>query len=97
MQRIGISTMVSDDEKLVALSLRNLSCYWDFTAINRSDSNDDSRVLALDNINVDLRMNELTCVIGSVGSGKTGMFCCDVVLYYVFSLISEFLNNNFIS
>ena len=62
----------------VALSLENVSCFWDFNIRDNSspivsddEANVPNGVLALDNISIDLRMNELTCVIGPVGSGKS--------------------------
>jgi ABC-type multidrug transport system fused ATPase/permease subunit len=54
----------------VALSLRDVSCYWDFRS-NTEEEEVASGFLALDGINIDLKMNELTCVVGSVGSGKS--------------------------
>lgn len=67
----------------IAISLSNASCYWEVGHNNDTNSNADtsagstdlvdSRVLALSNINLELRMNELTCIVGIVGSGKSAL------------------------
>lgn len=67
-------------DKNVAIALENYSCYWDYSeniTISKDDISQGEReskmgILALEKINVKLKMNELTCVIGSVGSGKSG-------------------------
>ena len=65
-----------EENQNVALSLDNVSCFWDFnTCVNSENTSDEGHllsngILALDNINVELRMNELTCVVGCVGAGK---------------------------
>lgn len=66
------------------LSFKDVTCMWDFNhhkvedgssraeaSGNSSNSDNNNGIIALDSINVDLRMNELTFVIGPVGSGKS--------------------------
>lgn len=62
----------------LALKLSNVTCFWNFLPGNNT-SNPESglsssqHVLALSDINLDFNMNELYCVIGSVGSGKSAL------------------------
>ena len=61
----------------LALSLCDVSCFWNFNSKkngreeNIENDSINNGVLALDNISIDLNKNELTCVVGSVGSGKS--------------------------
>jgi ATP-binding cassette subfamily C (CFTR/MRP) protein 4 len=57
-----------------ALSLSDVTCYWN--AVNQSSEVTDTPrtlFLALSGISLDFLMKELTCVIGSVGSGKSAL------------------------
>ena len=68
-----------DTSDSVALLLQNVSCNWDFNNCTTSEDTKEQNklhsngILALENINVELRMNELTCVVGPVGSGKSAL------------------------
>merc|ERR1719410_276338 len=68
-------TIKVDNE--IAISLKNVSCLWDSnTTITNEDNHieeGDLKMTALMDINLDLRMNELTFIVGSVGSGKSAL------------------------
>jgi len=72
----------NDDDDTYALSLSHVTCYWNSANYSSDDTTDDScsskdssRMLftALADITLEFRMNELTCVIGAVGSGKSAL------------------------
>jgi ATP-binding cassette subfamily C (CFTR/MRP) protein 4 len=69
---------MSDTEKEDAIVLKNLTCYWG----KRNEESDDGdaensdnadEVVALDNIDLSFKKNELTFVVGAVGSGKSAL------------------------
>ena len=59
------------------VSLSNVTCYWN--GLGKADAEDKESVsgqiamIALNNINLELRKGELTCVIGVVGCGKSAL------------------------
>jgi len=59
-------TFLEDTADEISISIRNASCYWNLKVIPA-----EHRIFALEKINVDLKMNELTFVIGPVGGGKS--------------------------
>ena len=75
-----LGTFGKEDVDEIALKLQNVSCFWNphgplgpsvTEAVVDGNLQRDNRALALKRINIDLKMNELTFVIGSVGSGKS--------------------------
>jgi ATP-binding cassette subfamily C (CFTR/MRP) protein 4 len=70
----------------VRISVSNATCYWNGTnnisnKMNKSDDtteessgpSDPFATVALDNISLDVRKGELTCIIGRVGCGKSAL------------------------
>ena len=70
----------------VRISVSNATCYWNGNGniskkMNKSDDtteessgpSDPFAVVALDNISLDIRKGELTCIIGRVGCGKSAL------------------------
>ena len=67
----------SEDEGTCAISVSNVTCQWNNTraeSVSITDDDDTASVtggsLALDKIDLDFPLGELTCIIGEVGSGK---------------------------
>ena len=63
-------------EDLDVVTLKNVTCYWDESNISTEDNEahmDFDRPIALSNISLSLRKNELTCIVGAVGSGKSAL------------------------
>ena len=69
--------VISETENEDAIVLKNLTCYWGKS--NESDDEDTENsdkadeVVALDNIDLSFKKNELTFVVGAVGSGKSAL------------------------
>eukprot|EP00551_Chaetoceros_affinis_P005474 CAMPEP_0203667918 /NCGR_PEP_ID=MMETSP0090-20130426/4657_1 /ASSEMBLY_ACC=CAM_ASM_001088 /TAXON_ID=426623 /ORGANISM="Chaetoceros affinis, Strain CCMP159" /LENGTH=1016 /DNA_ID=CAMNT_0050532209 /DNA_START=684 /DNA_END=3731 /DNA_ORIENTATION=- len=63
-------TLQEDDVDEILISMRDVSCSWDLND-TITEAHDEYRFLALEKISVDLKKNELTFVIGPVGSGKS--------------------------
>ena len=66
------------EENEVAVTISDMSCYWNLVAnvAGREDvalENSQALVPALSNISIEFRRGELTCVIGTVGSGKSAL------------------------
>ena len=61
------------DEATPVLALTNVTCYWN--AVNQSQDSDTPHnlYLAISDATLDFRMKNLTCVIGTVGSGKSAL------------------------
>jgi len=61
-----------------AITISNVTCYWDEAdskvKVGACGSGTDTgRAVALANINLSLKMNDLTCIVGAVGSGKSAL------------------------
>jgi len=64
----------------IALSLSGVCCNWSEndtpkSVVEKNDCSEDysCNTVALSNINLNLSMNSITCIIGSVGSGKSAL------------------------
>jgi len=74
-----------DDKKIehedVVISLRDVSCYWDSSTMDQNAASSEDAyetqnyvgVLAVKDVNIEFKRNQLTCIIGSVGSGKSAL------------------------
>lgn len=68
------STLNDDDN--VAISMSDFTCYWDSSAETErvsSESSSPVKPIALNKITLDFRRNQLSCIVGSVGSGKSAL------------------------
>lgn len=65
-------TPLSGDESDIVISMKDVTCYWDSNLNSNPDLND-SKPPALKNISLDFKRNCLTCIVGSVGSGKSAL------------------------
>jgi ATP-binding cassette subfamily C (CFTR/MRP) protein 4 len=61
-----------DDETDIAVRMKEVTCYWDSNFNNNQDLND-SKPPALKNVSLDFKRSCLTCIVGSVGSGKSAL------------------------
>ena len=71
----NLSSIEMDRDIIIRLS--NVTCYWD---VNRHANSADEcmedttrSTMALEDVSVDLKVGELICVVGSVGSGKSAL------------------------
>jgi ABC-type nitrate/sulfonate/bicarbonate transport system ATPase subunit len=56
------------------ITLNDVTCYWDEGKGGVDDVEiDDSRAVALRKINLSLKKNELTFIVGAVGCGKSAL------------------------
>ncbi len=67
-------------EDQVAISMSNATCYWnevrEFSTKEKQKEEEDSShglIKALSNVSIDFRRGELTCIIGTVGCGKSAL------------------------
>lgn len=62
-----------------AISVCDVTCHWNnsraesVSTMNTSDDTDAGLVVALDKINLEFELGQLTCIIGEVGSGKSAL------------------------
>ena len=67
---------------VVRISISNATCYWNgngnisktmMKSDDTAEESDPFAIVALDNISLDMRKGELTCIIGRVGCGKSAL------------------------
>ncbi len=68
---------VDNKDDTPALSMSHVTCYWNSVNKSKDDNSDDSSsrmlFLALSDVTLNFRLKSLTCIIGSVGSGKSAL------------------------
>ena len=72
---LTIKDVAKESTDDLAFSFKDFTCMWDFnyqtsTSVDKIEDYDVG-VIALQNVNVDFHMNELTFIIGTVGGGKS--------------------------
>ena len=89
--------MSTDVEKNsdIAISIQDITCHWNHVEEivqnadnDKEDDDDDSQkslTAALSNVSIDFRKGELTCIIGTVGCGKSAILQAVVGELPVFS------------
>mmetsp|Transcript_13354 Transcript_13354/g.19659 ORF Transcript_13354/g.19659 Transcript_13354/m.19659 type:complete len:357 (+) Transcript_13354:3-1073(+) len=79
------------------LLLTDISCFWNHTkkrnSVNRIE-NSQSLIPAISNVSLDFHRNSITCIIGSVGSGKSALL---QAIVGELPLFSGTLNRNYTS
>ena len=55
------------------MTVQDVTCHWNVTKTDSRVSGDNGGSVALHNINLSLQKNELTFIIGAVGSGKSAL------------------------
>jgi len=63
---------LGEDRGDIAIRMKDVTCYWD-SHLNRDKDLNDSKPAALKNVSLDFKRNSLTCIVGSVGSGKSAL------------------------
>ncbi len=87
VQRTGENVSDKNDDDGVLIKMSNVTCHWNSSdgasvsagSVDESNSGSSATgTIALEDINIDFRSGELTCIVGSVGSGKSALLSCIV-------------------